>query len=197
MLKITSKTLLVAATLALPLALQAQCGSAAPSATKNAPKSAKCGQGKCGDSKTATKKAPAKTTIAAHQANSEALTLLATMNMRESYKGMIKRITQMQVQSNPQLKAIEPTIEAFFTKYMGWEAQRGDIAALYAKNYTVEELKELNKFYQTPLGQKTVQIMPQLAAASAQIGQSRMMEHMPEMKAMVEAELKKLTPAKK
>ena len=195
MLKTTSKTLLFAATLALPLTLQAQCGNA-PSATKNAPKSAKCGQGKCGDSKTTAKKAPAKITIAAHQANSEALTLLATMNMRESYEGMIKRITQMQVQASPQLKAIEPTIEAFFTKYMGWEAQRGDIAALYAKNYTAAELKELNKFYQTPLGQKTVQIMPQLAAASAEIGQSRMMEHMPEMKAMIEAELKKIAPKK-
>ena len=131
------------------------------------------------------------TNIPAHKANSEALTLLATMNMKESYEGMITRITQMQVQSNPQLKSIEPTIHTFFTKYMGWEAQRGDIAALYAKNYTAEELKELNKFYQTPLGQKTVQLMPQLAAAGAQIGQSKMMEHMPEMKAMIEAELKK------
>ena len=192
MLKTTSKTLLLAATLVLPLSLQAQCG-AAPSATKVAPTSKKCGEGKCGG---AMKKAP-KTTIAAHQANSEALTLLATMNMKESYEGMIKRITQMQIQSNPQLKAIEPTIEAFFTKYMGWDAQRGDIAALYAKNYTTEELKELNKFYQTPLGQKTVQIMPQLAAASAQIGQSRMMKHMPEMKAMIESELKKVKPTKK
>jgi len=177
MLKTTSKTLLLAATLILPLSLQAQCGGAtkAPSATKVAPK----------------------TTIPAHQANSEALTLLATMNMKQSYEGMIKRITQMQIQSSPQLKAIAPTIEAFFTKYMGWEAQRGDIAALYAKNYTANELKELNKFYQTPLGQKTVQIMPQLAAASAQIGQSRMMKHMPEMKAMIEAELKKVKPTKK
>ena len=34
--------------------------------------------------------------------------------------------------------------------------------------------------------------MPQLAAASAQIGQSKMMKHMPEMKAMIESELKKI-----
>jgi hypothetical protein len=187
MLKTTSKTLLIAATLALPLSLQAQCG-AATTTTKEAPKAMKCEAGKCGG---AMKKAP-KSTIPAHQANSEALTLLATMNMKGSYEGMIKRITQMQIQAKPQLSSIEPTIEAFFTKYMGWEAQRGDIAALYAKNYSVEELKTLNKFYQTPLGQKTVQLMPQLAAASAQIGQSRMMKHMPEMKAMIEAELKKV-----
>lgn len=133
-----------------------------------------------------------KTTISADMANNEALTLLATMNMQESYDGMIKRVTQMQIQARPELKAIKPAIESFFTKFMGWEALRGDIAALYAKNYTTEELKELNTFYQSKLGQKTVQIMPQLAAASAQIGQSRMMQHMPEMKAMIEAELKKV-----
>jgi hypothetical protein len=159
MFKTTSKTLLLAVSLALPFSLQAT---------------------------------EIKSTVnSAHVANSAAYTLLATMNMKESYEGMITRITQMQIQANPGLKSIEPTIHAFFTKYMGWEAQRGDIAALYAKNYTAEELAELNKFYQTPLGQKTVQLMPQLAAAGAQIGQSRMMKHMPEMKAMIDAELKK------
>jgi len=167
MFKQTSKLLLLAATLTLPFSLQA------------------------------TEKVAYKTTVSAHAANSAAYTLLATMNMKESYEGMITRITKMQIQANPQLKAIEPTIHAFFTKYMGWEAQRGDIAALYAKNYTVEELNELNKFYQTPLGQKTIQLMPQLAAAGAQIGQSKMMQHMPEMKTMIETELKKINPDKK
>jgi len=195
MINTTSKALLISITLALPLSLSAQCG-AAPSATKVAPKSAKCSQGKCGgDMKKATVKKE-KTTISAHMANNEALTLLATMNMQKSYNGMIKRVTQMQIQAKPELKAIEPAIEAFFTKYMGWDALRGDVAALYAKNYTADELKELNKFYQSALGQKTVQIMPQLAAASAQIGQSRMMKHMPEMKAIIEAELKKTSSKK-
>ena len=184
MLRASSKTLLLTAMITLPLSL-----FAAASAEKEAPKAMKCEAGKCGG---AMKKAPKKNTVAAHQANSEAFTLLATMNMKGSYEGMIKRITQMQVEANPSLKEITPMIEAFFTKYMGWEAQRGDIAALYAKNYTLEELKELNKFYQTPLGQKTVQLMPQLAAASAKIGQSKMIGHMPEMKAMIEAELKKI-----
>ena len=184
MIKLTTKTLLVVA-LTIPLSLQAQCG-----------------QGKCGNDKASMKKdtsekaTPSKTTIEAHKANSAAFTLLATMNMKESYEGMIKRITQMQVDAKPELKAIQPTIEAFFTKYMGWEAQRGDIAALYAKNYTTKELQELSKFYQTPLGQKTVQIMPQLAAASAQIGQSKMMKHMPEMQKMIDTELKKASTKK-
>lgn len=176
MFKHTTKTLLITAVCIMPFSLQA---TEAASASKVASKS---------------------TTISAHEANSAAYTLLATMNMKENYEGMITRITQMQIQARPELKVIEPTIHAFFSKYMGWEAQRGDIAALYAKNYTTEELKELNTFYQTPLGQKTIQLMPQLAAAGAQIGQSKMMKHMPEMKAMIESELKKMhsqEPAKK
>ncbi|SFV71315.1 hypothetical protein MNB_SV-13-68 [hydrothermal vent metagenome] len=179
MIKSTTKTLVLLA-LALPLSLQAQCG-----------------QGKSTNDKMPMQEMNvSKVTIDAHKANSAAFTLLATMNMKESYEGMIKRITNMQVNAKPELKAIAPMIEAFFTKYMGWEAQRGDIAALYAKNYTSKELEALSKFYQTPLGQKTVQIMPQLAAASAQIGQSRMMKHMPEMKAMIDAELKKVNTKK-
>ncbi len=137
------------------------------------------------------------TTISAHAANSAAYTLLATMNMKESYEGMIERVTQMQIQQNPELEAVRPTIHAFFTKYMGWEAQRGDIAALYAKNFTVEELAEMNAFYQTPVGQKTVQLMPQLAAAGAQIGQSKLAAHMGELKVMVETELQKINENKK
>jgi len=187
MFNIRSKKILVALTLTLPLLLQANAVEKVDTS-----KTMKCKTGKCGG---AMKKVP-KTTIAAHEANSEALSLLATMNMKESYEGMIKRITQMQIQAKPELKAIESTIEAFFTKYMGWEAQRGDIAALYAKNYTTKELKELNKFYQTPVGQKSVQIMPQLAAASAKIGQSKMMGHMSEMKAMIDSELKKVNTKK-
>lgn len=139
----------------------------------------------------------ASTTISAHAANSAAYTLLATMNMKESYEGMIERVTQMQIQQNPELEAVRPTIHAFFTKYMGWEAQKGDIAALYAKNFTVEELAEMNAFYQTPVGQKTVQLMPQLAAAGAQIGQSKLAAHMGELKAMIETELKKTNTEKK
>jgi len=137
------------------------------------------------------------TTISAHAANSAAYTLLETMNMKENYEGMLERVTQMQIQQNPELEAVRPTIHAFFTKYMGWEAQRGDIAALYAKNFTAEELAEMNTFYQTPVGQKTVQLMPQLAAAGAQIGQSKLAAHMGELKTMIEAELKKINAEKK
>ncbi len=140
---------------------------------------------------------PSVTTVAPSAAITAAHQLLETMNMRQTYASMLERITQMQLQQNPELVVIQPTIHAFFKKYMGWDALKDDMAAIYAKNYTAQELGEINAFYQTPVGQKTVQLMPQLAAAGAQIGQSKLAAHMGELQMMIEAELKKINAEKK
>jgi hypothetical protein len=46
-----------------------------------------------------------------------------------------------------------------------------EIAPLYARNYTVAELKELTAFYRTPLGRKMMALSPRLSAESMAIGQ--------------------------
>ena len=120
-----------------------------------------------------------------------ASTLLETMHMKHTYEGMIERITQMQLQQNPQLIIIKSTIHNFFTKYMGWEALKKDIAYTYASAYTQKELEEINKFYQSNVGQKSVHLMPQLASKGAKIGQHKLMLHMPELQSMIEEALKK------
>jgi hypothetical protein len=44
------------------------------------------------------------------------------------------------------------------------------IVPLYDKYLSGEEIKALIQFYQTPLGQKTIQVMPKLTAESQEIG---------------------------
>lgn len=46
-----------------------------------------------------------------------------------------------------------------------------EIGPLYARNYSVAELKELTAFYRTPLGQKMLALSPRLAAESMAAGQ--------------------------
>lgn len=46
-----------------------------------------------------------------------------------------------------------------------------EIAPLYARNYTVAELKELTAFYRTPLGKKMLALTPRLTAESMALGQ--------------------------
>jgi uncharacterized protein len=46
-----------------------------------------------------------------------------------------------------------------------------EIGPLYARHYSVAELKQLTAFYRTPLGQKMLALSPRLAAESMAIGQ--------------------------
>lgn len=46
-----------------------------------------------------------------------------------------------------------------------------EMAPLYARNYTVAELKELAAFYRTPLGRKMMALTPRLTAESMALGQ--------------------------
>lgn len=46
------------------------------------------------------------------------------------------------------------------------------IIPVYDKHFTENEIKEVIKFYQTPVGKKTIQVMPQLLQESMAIGQT-------------------------
>ena len=121
--------------------------------------------------------------------------LLKTMNMNSTYAKMIQNITDMQVKQNPQLEALKPTMMAFFEKYMGWDALKDDMAKVYANNYTAQELNEINAFYKTPVGQKTVELMPKIATEGMQVGQAKVAAHMGELQEMIQAEMVKIKAA--
>lgn len=58
----------------------------------------------------------------------------------------------------------------WFTEDLDQTKLRENVVKLYAEAFTVEELKQLNEFYLSPLGQKTVQAMPQIMQKSAMLG---------------------------
>ena len=72
------------------------------------------------------------------------------------------------------LQAEYPNVPAKYWSTFASEIKTDDIfkefIPLYSKYYTNQELKELVAFYETPLGQKTIQILPQLSQDSTELG---------------------------
>ncbi|UOG73728.1 DUF2059 domain-containing protein [Hymenobacter tibetensis] len=122
--------------------------------------------------------------------------LLAVTGSEKNTTDMMNRMLESQLTQRPEMKAVEPEMRAFITKYMGWPAIKEDIAALYTQEFTEKELKELSKFYQTPTGRKTIQKMPQLMMAGMEIGQKRVQEHLPELQQVIGEKMKSQQPAK-
>jgi uncharacterized protein len=117
-------------------------------------------------------------------------TLFGLMGMENLISQSIDQMLAMQVQQNPALAPYQAQMKAFLSKYMSWASLKDDMAKLYMAEFSESELNELTKFYQTPLGKKTVQKMPALMAKGAEIGQKRVQEHLPELQAALAADKK-------
>ena len=71
-----------------------------------------------------------------------------------------------------------------------------EMVKLYTNGFSEAELKELLAFYQTPVGRKVLEQMPQLMAHSAQLTQARLQQAVPEVDRLLGAMTSELKPAK-
>ena len=125
----------------------------------------------------------------------------ASKIIKETMESMTSSIRPVLASSLPPGEYREKLIDLFFAKFHA----KADIAQLielvipaYDRSFSHEEIKGLIKFYETPLGQKTVSAMPQLMNEAGEAGrkwgekvgrdcmQEVLAEH-PEMEAALEA----------
>ena len=98
--------------------------------------------------------------------------LFALMGMEAVLTQSIDQMLAMQVQQNPALVPHQAQMKAFLSRYMSWASMKDDMAKLYMAEFSESELNELTKFYQTPVGKKTIQKMPALMAKGAEMDRS-------------------------
>jgi len=124
--------------------------------------------------------------------------LFKEMKLEKVYKYAVNNATANVVAINPKFKKIENKIRDFYEKTIGWSSIKDDIAKLYAKYYTVDELKKLIEFYKTPLGQKTLKVTPKLSFEGQKLVRSKLQANMDKLKAILDKAVGKTEkPAKK
>lgn len=79
------------------------------------------------------------------------------------------------------LESYQAKANTALDKAVGWDKLKPDMVKLYTSNFDEKELKELIRFYESPLGQKVLQKMPMLTAQSAQITQGKLETAVPEV----------------
>lgn len=135
-------------------------------------------------------------TLGAYAADEEAVAeaekLLDTMDMQEALELSMDQMLDLQTQANPGLAVFRGTIKEFLSKYMSYESLRPDMVSLYAEAFTADELRDINAFYATPTGQKTITVLPELMTRGGELGALRVQENMGELQQMIQDEALKL-----
>ena len=115
--------------------------------------------------------------------------------MESGFNAMLPIVIQQARQMNlnedqtEQLKAI---YKSWFMKDFDHESVTKEMIQLYAEEFTVEELKELTTFYKTPIGIKSLKVLPQLMAKGAQIGAKEGQAKQPELMKRLEPLLEQI-----
>jgi uncharacterized protein len=120
------------------------------------------------------------TRLAGQLANAAAQSVAATL--RSSRKDIPERVVAV----------INRELSALFDERMdvpGGLVER--MVGIYDRHFTHNDIKQLLAFYQTPIGRKTVEVLPAVMSESMAVGQAWGQSLAPEIRQRVEAALKK------
>jgi hypothetical protein len=106
--------------------------------------------------------------------------LFAAINMQEAYANAINTSVEQQITTTPTLASYREDLRSFFNKWLGWSVLKTEIANLYLKYYTPEEMDAMIKFYQTPAGKKTATASANIQKELQTMQQSRLNAHLSE-----------------
>jgi hypothetical protein len=106
-----------------------------------------------------------------------ARSLVTTMKLSDQYKALLPGVL---LGLRPTLTQDRPEIERDFDSMMPMMVEAfapyyttmvDNVATIYANNFTVAELREIEAFYRQPVGQKLLDKSQVLAQQSAEVGQ--------------------------
>jgi len=112
--------------------------------------------------------------------------LLKEMNLKSVYENAVNNSTTRLIKADPKFKKIEDKIKSFYNKYIGWDSMQDDLGKLYAKYYTIDELKDITAFYKTKTGKKVLTSMGKLSYEGQMITRKKLQPHIEELKAILD-----------
>src|SRR6202795_1539487 len=106
-----------------------------------------------------------------------ARSLVTTMKLPEQYKallpaivlGLRRTLTQERPEIEGDYDSMKPMVDAAFAPY--YTAMLDDVAPIYANNYTVAEMRDMETFFQRPVGQKYLEKAPAVTQQISQVTQ--------------------------
>lgn len=111
--------------------------------------------------------------------------LFRLTNMEKMIDDSVDNVFQLQLRQDPRLQQHADALHAFITRQIGWQAMKNDIADMYIQHFSEQELKDINTFYITPVGQKIINDVPTLVQRRNQLAMKRLQENIGELQKII------------
>lgn len=122
----------------------------------------------------------------------EAEKLLDMVGTQAVMEQSMSQMLDIQLQQNPALAPYKGVMMEFLNKNMSYESLKPDLVKMYSEEFTSSELREINAFYSTDVGKKSIEKMPTLMMQGGQLGATRVQENINDLQAMIQAESERI-----
>ncbi|MGE0354654.1 MAG: DUF2059 domain-containing protein [Gemmatimonadales bacterium] len=116
---------------------------------------------------------------------SAATELLQVMRVDRTIRLAVATTFDAEIAKDPSLAVYREVMLEFTGRYLSWDALGSNLVSLYAETFTEDELRALTAFYRTPVGQKLIEVQPELMRKGSEMGQNAVMSHMGELQEML------------
>ena len=122
----------------------------------------------------------------------EAEKLLNMVGTQEVMEQSMSQMLDIQMQQNPALAPYKGVMMEFLNENMSYESLKPELIKMYSEEFTSSELREINAFYSTDVGKKSIEKMPTLMMQGGQLGATRVQENIGNLQAMIQAESERI-----
>lgn len=109
-----------------------------------------------------------------------AFSLLEAAGTPDVMEQTLQHTLNVQLQNAPELLPFRGAFESFLRRTISYEAQKDELARVYLELYSQDEIRELIRFYQTPIGRKKAAADAKISVHLAEAIQRKMTENMPQ-----------------
>ncbi|WP_413670909.1 DUF2059 domain-containing protein [Mucilaginibacter sp. Mucisp86] len=120
----------------------------------------------------------------------KAVQMLQSIGIDKQFDNMVNNLitaSSSQMPENNRSGYIK-VMKTFMGKYFTWDLLKDKMAAIYANEFSEEELGQITAFYNSPIGQKVSSKLPSLMQKGMMVGQEVVGQHKDELQQMMEAE---------
>jgi hypothetical protein len=122
----------------------------------------------------------------------EAEKLLDMVGTQAVMEQSMSQMLDIQLQQNPALAPYKGVMMEFLNENMSYESLKPELIKMYSEEFTSSELREINAFYSTNVGKKSIEKMPKLMMQGGQLGATRVQENINDLQAMIQAESERI-----
>jgi len=107
--------------------------------------------------------------------------LFELTQMQQKINESLDNVLALQIAQSPELKDHKTVVKEFLERHIGWQSLEDALTDMYLKEFSEQELKDMNAFYGSATGKKVIERLPVLVQMRNQLASARLQENIGEL----------------